>query len=196
MALMRLIGHDADLRTKPGESQHAEVFCSLLLTQLESRKGAPVSSRPYEPVRAVDPVSPPELVIRAIPPSGGVSDFLSGGPSADTSCHTGFTAREVDEKLPRLVGADRGAYDPRYDFSGAAPVSTPEVARPARLDRSQTNLPGEVYPHRRYRDGDRVVSACQYYIYDYVSMPRPVGFRDADRFAYITMDRKEALGCI
>lgn len=76
MVEMRPIGQDSEVHANPRESQQAALVRSLLLTQFESGQGEPAYSRPSKPVRADDPVRPPDPRTRAAPPSGGVSNVF------------------------------------------------------------------------------------------------------------------------
>lgn len=73
------------------------------MTQFESGQGDRASSSPFEPVFHVDSIRPPDPGTRSVPPSGGVSAVLSGGPFDDRSSRTGLTPREVEEQRTSLI---------------------------------------------------------------------------------------------
>lgn len=190
---MHPVGQDEDVRQRTGEGYNAALVRNLLLRE-PLRPDPQPSVRTAPPVTSSAPVPSTSLCLRSVPISSGMAAVMSAGPTASSALPVSLTPRQIDERRPPLAGGNRAQHDPRWDHLASHSVRRPETVVPARYDRNTHNLRAEIYPPRRYRDRDRLeYNPRPYTVYEYVVKERPTGFLDADRFAYIPEDSKEAL---
>lgn len=75
----------------------------------------------------------------------------------------------------------------RHSIPRSRPTDQSAAIQPVRFDRHNINLPGEVFPHRRFRARAPLSSTVVPYTADvYITKDRPDGYLDANRFALLS----------